>query len=906
MAEFAAAASAAGLASLGIQCCKGLTTYYSSYKAYDKQIGAIFEQIQVLTAFFVKLERVLSRNAAYPSQASSLQQVDGILTMCRGRLQKLQSVLDQCQSVTLPNSTSVSLQKIKARALFPFREQTLLTLRENVQSLRGDLHFALSVLQIDLEMEQNQSIASLAAVSRNVEVASQTTQSAMQAMATPVHRMDTGFDLLLQQGQDTTTRLSEMQVQAHHYHEAALDLYRHIPEQCRQLLQRDQRSSHSLEQDLVTGLGQLGTERELLREEIRSLNQTREGEAKGLAMTIDVLNETIKNLQLVVISRPSLLPSADRENSQLGNISHIAEPNVDAGQGSLYNPPRRRMKCNCDARYTNVPRGEALSTRRSGRLFGHGWIYRFGMSSTQLHRRTCPMFSTSSAVVTARLSISICGALLRGAAEASFSIIRGAGGFSISPALNCMRVVDGNTETFSLVASLDEDCPVACRIDWEYRLSRRIQKIERLFREGQASPYDVDLEGKTLLHTVGKYLDDWHIRSLGKQTSLSQEVILRSLVTFCENLHNLGLPLNWHSHEGGEQRLFVDQLIHMPPAQLDSDVLSHSLNRLCEIGLELTSSAFTTRGLYYYCDGDVAYLNQEVMPASPFQKCDDVINALSHNEIHAAVLNRSVPDLRAALQRSRTSVDEPNEMGHTPLHLAFNWPCGLLLLLAHGADMEKTSRSGHKPVEYAIMHGCTEGVELLLKAGCSFESDAPNISSMYYGRYGSKFWNIFVFAVRYLTGDFAVPRLHGNYLEIVKIIIDNLALRKDTVSKNAQILTSDRNCHLSSKDEKKIISTWLLRWLFENVPSKDFPISTVEPEEANEIRDEDRDGIQLLESLLPEFEEKLGDGDIESFIDGYWSTRMEEVLAARDEEPVDRAGMREAGVFFCDDDASNE
>ena len=148
MAEVAAAASAAGLASLGIQCCKGLTTYYNSCKAYDEQIGAVHEQIQVLTALFEMLKRVLSRNAANPSQASSLQQVDGILNMCLGRLQALQVFLETCQSVTLPNSTAVLLQKIKARALFPFKEKTLLTLRENVQSLRDDIQFALSVLQM--------------------------------------------------------------------------------------------------------------------------------------------------------------------------------------------------------------------------------------------------------------------------------------------------------------------------------------------------------------------------------------------------------------------------------------------------------------------------------------------------------------------------------------------------------------------------------------------------------------------------------------------------------------------------------------------------------------------------------------------------------------------------------------
>ncbi|KAL9037929.1 MAG: hypothetical protein Q9180_003441, partial [Flavoplaca navasiana] len=135
--------------------------------------------------------------------------------------------------------------------------------------------------------------------------------------------------------------------------------------------------------------------------------------------------------------------------------------------------------------------------------------------------------------------------------------------------------------------------------------------------------------------------------------------------------------------------------------------------------------------------------------------------------------------------------------------------------------------------------------------------------------------------------------------------------------------------------ERKRAAWRRFRWILKNVPLKDFPVpisreiirlgtferlglrhtccnnefgifETVEPAEADEIRDEDRDGIQLLESLLPEFEEKLGDEDIKSFIEGYWSTRMEEVLAARDEESVDRVGMREAGVILCDDDGSDD
>ncbi|KAL9024600.1 MAG: hypothetical protein Q9196_006400 [Gyalolechia fulgens] len=647
-----------------------------------------------------------------------------------------------------------------------------------------------------------------------------------------------------------------------------------------------------------------------------------------------------------------------------------------------------------------------------------------------------------------------------------------------------------------------------------------IQKIERLFREGQASPYDVDLRGNTLLHVVGGHIDAWGIRNLGKRTGLSQEVVLRSLVTFCENLDNLGVPLNWHSHKGVREGFFVHELIRWPPVQLDPDVLSHSLNRLCQMGLEIPSSALTGSGIFF--DSRLEGLQyEEVMRISAFQKCDDVINgktasnvtslffdvekcvAFCSNEIHAAVLNRSAPHLRAALQRSRISIDEQNEVGQTPLHLASNWPCGLSLLLAHGADVEKTSNSGLKPVDYAIMYGCPEGVELLLKAGCSFDHGSFALCSR----------NIFEFAVVFLglsVTHVTNLKLRGNYFEVVEIIIKDLALRRDSVSENSQILTSgntqagtfyrslrgetpllrsvfsamhtvyhcpqltvkvanvlwetgfreidlldehdrtplmvvgekdpfrlDNNRHdvsefsfwlyqkgaslyrpcpvtlqpdsedigdTASGSEHRVIhflaaefilrfdnktiglvqnedtdlslegrqflervllddssdnclcacsrhgcipATYFLkrvsiipgsalrriRWVLENVPSKNFPVPvsreiirlttfeklelrhtcceyiyefvSVKRAEADEIRDEDRDGIQLLESLLPEFEEKLGDGDIKSFIDGYWTTRMEEVLAARDEEPVDRAGMREAGVIFCDDDGND-
>ena len=146
MAEVAAVASGAGLASFGLQCCKGLANYYSSYKAYDEQIGATHEELKILTKLFQNIQDVLSRFPVDPAQASSLKHVESILDSFRIRLQKLQDVLHNCQNIALSNNKAIRLQRIKSKALFPFKEQTLLTVRENVHGLRQDLQLALQVL----------------------------------------------------------------------------------------------------------------------------------------------------------------------------------------------------------------------------------------------------------------------------------------------------------------------------------------------------------------------------------------------------------------------------------------------------------------------------------------------------------------------------------------------------------------------------------------------------------------------------------------------------------------------------------------------------------------------------------------------------------------------------------------
>lgn len=150
-----------------------------------------------------------------------------------------------------------------------------------------------------------------------------------------------------------------------------------------------------------------------------------------------------------------------------------------------------------------------ISTRRSSRsrkcscrpsnyfLKFPFWNANFS-SSALIHREDCDSFKYPQKENLLNLRFVYCGWIISQAITASFHLKRGAGGFSISPKLNCTRVVPYEGSVFPLVD----------KTTFHYSYKRSfidttnsvIKQIDREFRRGNASPYDVDENGNTLLH----------------------------------------------------------------------------------------------------------------------------------------------------------------------------------------------------------------------------------------------------------------------------------------------------------------------------------------------------------------------------------------------------------------------
>lgn len=86
------------------------------------------------------------------------------------------------------------------------------------------------------------------------------------------------------------------------------------------------------------------------------------------------------------------------------------------------------------------------------------------------------------------------------AIDYTFAITSGAGGFAISPQLTVLRMVDNGGSAVSEVGSLVQSVFEERDEEFARRLGDGIDRLRSLFCAGVASPFDVDPDGRTLLH----------------------------------------------------------------------------------------------------------------------------------------------------------------------------------------------------------------------------------------------------------------------------------------------------------------------------------------------------------------------------------------------------------------------
>lgn len=137
-----------------------------------------------------------------------------------------------------------------------------------------------------------------------------------------------------------------------------------------------------------------------------------------------------------------------------------------------------------------------------------------------------------------------------------------------------------------------------------------------------------------------------------------------------------------------------------------------------------------------------------------------------------------------------------------------------------------------------------------------------------------------------MTNNDCLPKWMGLIIFFLRDLLPELAQDPEIVRESIRFMTFTR---------------MKLRHTCCYAPHGDSLLQDMDKEEVNEIRDEERELLAQLEELVAEFEEKY-DGlgqPLVTFLEGYWMTRMEEVLSQEGEPGEDEIRRVRAGRGSC-------
>jgi hypothetical protein len=168
------AGSAVGIASLGIQVCQGLLTYYDAWKAYDQDITSTYNAITDLRDTLTILESMLQQEG----DTERVRRVKICVNNCEHALLELDEKRKSLQKFSQPEGLRQKMRAGLQRSWYPFRKDTLDALKATVTDVQERLKLALQVLQLDVGTKSQRLVLRL--LSQTTTQSTSTAQIAAQ------------------------------------------------------------------------------------------------------------------------------------------------------------------------------------------------------------------------------------------------------------------------------------------------------------------------------------------------------------------------------------------------------------------------------------------------------------------------------------------------------------------------------------------------------------------------------------------------------------------------------------------------------------------------------------------------------------------------------------------------------
>lgn len=163
-----AAGTAVGIASLGIQICQGLISYYNDWRSYHDDISAACDKVSSLERTFSLLKETLGQASLNAGQTA---QVRDSLLSCKDSIRGLEKRCAKLQASSQPTTFRERAATVTKRTLYPFKASTLAKVSEAVNDVLDQLALAVQTLHLGLSSSSHDQLANVA--SRVDDVAAQ-------------------------------------------------------------------------------------------------------------------------------------------------------------------------------------------------------------------------------------------------------------------------------------------------------------------------------------------------------------------------------------------------------------------------------------------------------------------------------------------------------------------------------------------------------------------------------------------------------------------------------------------------------------------------------------------------------------------------------------------------------------
>ena len=141
-----AAASVAGIISLGIQVTQSLINFYEVYKGQKSNIASTTKSLKNLLGVLESLSRQLTNRQFQADEEDLLRTITDSIEFCEENIHELQAQIEKFKDSS-GDSIRAAVRTTTRQLAYPFRESTLRKLDADIDEIVSNLSLALGVLQ---------------------------------------------------------------------------------------------------------------------------------------------------------------------------------------------------------------------------------------------------------------------------------------------------------------------------------------------------------------------------------------------------------------------------------------------------------------------------------------------------------------------------------------------------------------------------------------------------------------------------------------------------------------------------------------------------------------------------------------------------------------------------------------